>query len=1052
MPNPNAVIARVQRLGAAGEAGGAEAAQAGGMTVTFEDGRTARLPPGRRAPAWRQMLEFTRQYGVPAYVELDPDTSVITRVLIPTRARILALDAVADGNYEVRFTESQAGHYLLRGNPDFADLLNALEAARDSGTAVLITATRDEHEIIDVRPAPVPTQSPGPPPEDPPPSIVSEAQATQLFNAMAATSCDPFTIPPGCIPFLFPDDGCYARAHEMVRLMRLQNIEAEKIWIFASGDNNLKPATANHPDCKVGWWYHVAPTLQVTTSSGTEKRVIDPSLMSGPATADAWRQRQADLAATFQYTDATPFWPNNGGNDDDYTLTNMYLQQKRLLLQDRVNDYGPLPYTCPIVKQLQFVLDRSTYGQDEITAMLQTANPAVIEAAFYVILDGFTPQEIGITSTTTTDPPSLKPTLTPSPGIAQMEIKAAHLDMEDPVHLIRRQRITWTYEVRFTGTSGFGFSAPTQAVSLTATIQGQTATASMLLIKQPNPYEIDGVVHWLSTDLRVFQINAGQSRFGATMGGAGAQAPAFIQQVIDNLNTGTTGGQTFESISTDQQVSKLELSQAVNGTKVFNYAVARVRYVGTLQAQNVRVFFRLFPASTTSLAYDTSTTYRRGGQGGVTIPLLGVQAGALLTIPCFASSRVNSASTALTAQTDAPNVRTIAAGATEHSVYFGAWLDINQSTAQFPLSPSPLDGPWGPGRKSIQELVRGQHQCLVAEIAFDPAPIPASLTPGTSDKLAQRNLAIVESANPGVVASRRIAQTFEMKPTIEDLPEGVPHDELMIDWGRTPVGSLATIYVPAANSDDVLELAARMYRTSHLAQIDEHTVQTVTGGMSWIPIPKGTANFTGVITIDLPPTVRAGQAFTIVARQVTGIVRPRSERTAAMVSLAQMGRRVLGSFQITVPVRPKDVLLVSEERLLSNLRWIQRAIPETDRWYAAFRRYVRVVASRVDALGGDSARVTPSASGDWRRPVSASVLCGLLEFATTALVAMLVILVATSGAAQVVLGLLDLGLLLLLAYMWIATCRPGRGRLLRALVVGAIAGAVILMIVLAIGA
>jgi len=70
----------------------------------------------------------------------------------------------------------------------------------------------------------------------------------------------------------------------------------------------------------------------VTTSSGTEKRVIDPSLMAGPATAGNWRTRQNDPAATFQYTDARPFWPNNGGNDDDYSLTNLYLQQKRLYL------------------------------------------------------------------------------------------------------------------------------------------------------------------------------------------------------------------------------------------------------------------------------------------------------------------------------------------------------------------------------------------------------------------------------------------------------------------------------------------------------------------------------------------------------------------------------------------------------------------------------------------------------------------------------------------------------------------------------------------------
>jgi len=121
--------------------------------------------------------------------------------------------------------------------------------------------------------------------------------------------------------------------------------------------------------------------VNITGFGVFEKRVIDPSLMSGPATEDDWRNRQADLAATFKFTDQQPFWPNNGGNDDNYALTNMYLQEKRLYLQDRVNEYGPLPYACPIVKQLQFIVDRSTFGQPEVTAMLAGANPAVVQAA-----------------------------------------------------------------------------------------------------------------------------------------------------------------------------------------------------------------------------------------------------------------------------------------------------------------------------------------------------------------------------------------------------------------------------------------------------------------------------------------------------------------------------------------------------------------------------------------------------------------------------------------------------------------------------------------------
>jgi hypothetical protein len=186
---PNAVIAKVKDLKG-------PYVESERLTVEFHGGQFAHLAPGRRAAAWRSMLEYTQQYGLPAYVEADPETNVITRVLIPMRATVAGFDAASDGDVEVRLIESHARHQLLRSNPDFGDMLNALEAARAAGEVVLVTSTRDEHEIIDVREAPSGPAT-GPPPDDPPPSVVTEAQATQLFNDVAATTCDPFTVPPG---------------------------------------------------------------------------------------------------------------------------------------------------------------------------------------------------------------------------------------------------------------------------------------------------------------------------------------------------------------------------------------------------------------------------------------------------------------------------------------------------------------------------------------------------------------------------------------------------------------------------------------------------------------------------------------------------------------------------------------------------------------------------------------------------------------------------------------------------------------------------------------
>jgi hypothetical protein len=75
----------------------------------------------------------------------------------------------------------------------------------------------------------------------------------------------------------------------------------------------------------------------------------------------------------------------------------------------------------------------------------------------------------------------------------------------------------------------------------------------------------------------------------------------------------------------------------VPGTLVYNFAVARLRYraLSTMMA-NVRVFFRMFQASTTSTDFQP-TTYAADGLAGTKVPLLGVVNREVVTIPFFAA-------------------------------------------------------------------------------------------------------------------------------------------------------------------------------------------------------------------------------------------------------------------------------------------------------------------------------------------------------------------------------------------------------------------------------
>jgi hypothetical protein len=642
------------------------------------------------------------------------------------------------------------------------------------------------------------------------------------------------------------------------------------------------------------------------------------------------------------------------------------------------------------------VTDRSEFSSDEVAALIvQQGAPATIQAAFYVIVEGFTPSELSITTSTPSDAQlqALAPSIAFDPVVTDLKARCTGMLLEDPSLPNTPQRFTFVYEVLFASVSGF--TAELQTITLTATVPNQNVSGSgtIELIEQPNPYMIDGPVSWLSTDLRVFQITAAD--VGTYLPGQSWTGPNdFISALIDRFRSPALPpppNHPFDAISTDETGSRLELSEKVNGTPVYNFAVCRVRYRAlSVPAPTVRVFFRLFQTAATGTNYDSSGSYRRGGLTGTVIPLLGVQGGELVTIPCFAAARVDSSVADLNSQSDDKNVYTIPpdAGGNEVQAYFGCWLDINQTTAQFPIQPSPINGPFSAGRTSIQDLIRGLHQCLVAEIAFDPDPIPNGISTAASDKLAQRNLAIVASDNPGSASSHRIPHTLQIRPTRETLQIGEKPDELMIDWGTTPVGSTATLYFPSLNVSDILAYAGRLYETSLLTRIDDHTLQTKTAGVTYMPIPPGISpGVAGLLTLDLPPIVRRGQVFKVVVRQMTtqqvtarppvpvperrvsAKHAPGPRANVSIVAAAQRRppqdeRRILGAFQITIPVSTKELLLVNEERWLSVLRSVLGKIPIENRWFLVFKRYVQQIAERVGGFGGDPTLINPSPSGD----------------------------------------------------------------------------------------
>jgi hypothetical protein len=183
-----------------------------------------------------------------------------------------------------------------------------------------------------------------------------------------------------------------------------------------------------------------------------------------------------------------------------------------------------------------------------------------------------------------------------------------------------------------------------------------------------------------------------------------------------------------------------------------------------------------------------------------------------------------------------------------------------------------------------QSKFGGTHHCIVAEIAYDDAPIPPTLPSGAVvnsqwDQLAQRNLQITTSNDPASQATLIVPQAFVLKPSsvAASTTSIIPSfpDELMIDWGNTPTGSTAQIYWPQLQSADVIALANQFYASHFLYSADANTVQvTTTDGVTYIPIPSASAgviNFAGLITVTLPSTVTNGQTFYVTVRRVSSV-------------------------------------------------------------------------------------------------------------------------------------------------------------------------------------
>jgi hypothetical protein len=682
-----------------------------------------------------------------------------------------------------------------------------------------------------------------------------------------------------------------------------------------------------------------------------------------------------------------------------------------------------IPPSYDTVSHISYIIvNRDTFSSSEVTAK---GSPAIFQNAFSIVYDGFMPRELGATSPPLPSPPPSLPafTFTGASQITAINPVAAYEDPSGAVDM--PQRIMLSYDLRFADGSDFpaasgGETFVTLQASLSydvdtgtgGTTVPATATTSteLALVNQPNPYMVDTErgdpsPYWLSVDTRVFQRKASDPPLaGVTQGDMDADhnAPfSFIQEVISAFNSlpNDNSHPFLTQLSEDETGSQLELSQKVGGERVYNYAIAKVRYLAPsgVPATDVSTFFRVFSTAVSALDYDSASgpggNYRRTGNANASsVPLLGVENDShgqpeTASIPFFATPRVDTSAASMTSQPpDSPNIQAIAGTGSENVAYFGAWLDINLAPGdpnfrQLPLSPPGVtgwpDGPYSGTLQSLQQLMLGTHHCMVAEIFFWPPgttsdPIPHAASPASSDRLAQRNLVLVQSGNPGYPATHTVSHTFIIKPSVTPVePQDATGsrltaaqatgadkpmaqatrryqgpDELIIRWGNVPRTTEATLYMPEIEADEILALSALRQHPPTVEKIDAHTLRCRLSDVTFIPLPSRQGTIAGLITLILPRGIRTGQTFKFNVEQYSGST-----------------LKTLGAFQMSIPVGTDPQILPGEIRKLSVMRYIQQAIPASSRWHGIMARYVGQIAERVRGFGGDPDAVQPSPDG-----------------------------------------------------------------------------------------
>lgn len=569
------------------------------------------------------------------------------------------------------------------------------------------------------------------------------------------------------------------------------------------------------------------------------------------------------------------------------------------------------------------------------------------------------------------------------------------------------QRILYPCTVKFTSAAVAHFPASGSAPTIT-TMTGRlviptlpvphtvfSCLGEIQLISAADPYfqniASDGSTPWwLSQDLRVFTATPGVNRTPISVTGIPG-APSLNPSTLQSTDS-SAGYQYCQQLLTwmsnnfsdPEGIDPLDLlpnqsNEATAASSVtptsfdsstgglfanYSFAIARVRISQSTGSEAVKVFFRLFTSQTADTDYSPGVAYQTVSGS----PVVGLFE---TTIPFFATGNYDSNNDYSGTSVNNKTVTVSTSGG--KWVYFGCFINIYDLNNKVNTLP-------------VQSILKAGHHCLVAEISYADTPIVSppgqNASPSNSDKLAQRNLELIYSDNPGGIETHLVPQILNIRPSLPwslspKVSQGRP-DELQIQWNNTEPGSTASLYWPTVDLSNVIKLSKSLYATNQLSmsQAEPHTLSITVPpeGQTYIPIPFSQTldetkaeNIPTLLAIQLPQGIVQGQEFIITVRrwrtresQVIRLTHP----TAEEVETPTEGYRyITSSFTLRIPVSiPREILPLDRD-IQSITAWRLNQTPPKNAWFKVLQRYLRYINARVNGLAGQELPIVPSPIG-----------------------------------------------------------------------------------------